>query len=198
LAVNASPAALAVGSRGAAGEGIAEGIARRIANERRVLAYLNVFTRGLFDAAEVLAGELRRDGIAVECDRSQSEGNLRLELRARGIPERIVLLTQPSLAFLPDHAIAHGALYVFVVSETNGLGVPAERFLVSGSDDVHCDGVCAPAGRDAPIATLRRLVEAIWADGRQYWTSFDSIVPVTAAAIAAPHLHGQLGFRPRD
>jgi hypothetical protein len=85
---------------------------------------------------------------------------------------------------------------VFVVSETNGLGVPAERFLVSGSDDAHCDGVCAPAGRD-PIATLRRLLEAIWADGRQYWTPFDSIGPVTAAAIAAPHLHGQLGFRPR-
>lgn len=107
------------------------------------------------------------------------------------------MLTQPSVAFLPDHAIAHGALYVFVVSDATGVGVPAERFLVSASDDVHCDGVCAPAGPGAPIATLRRLVEAIWADGRQYWTPFDSIGPVTAAAIAAPHLHGQLGFRPR-
>jgi NAD(P)-dependent dehydrogenase (short-subunit alcohol dehydrogenase family) len=167
-------AALALGSRGEAGEGIGKAIARRIAIERRMVAYLNVFTRDLFDAAEALADEVR----------------------AREIPERIVLLTQPNVAVLPDHAVAHGALYVFVVSETNGLGVPAERFLVSGSDDVHCDGVCAPAGRDAPIATVRRLLEAIWADGRKYWTPFDSIGPVTAA-IAEPHPHGQLGFRPR-
>lgn len=176
---------------------LSEAIARRIAEEQQACAQLIEFADRFFDALEALAAQLRADGLPVECRRSGSHGNLRLELRANGIPSRIVLLTQRSVARLPDHPGAHGALYVFAVTEEAGVGVPVERFLVAADGKVHCDGVCAPAEREQPGAMVRRLIEGIWAAGGQYWTPFDAVRPVAAAELEASNLHGQLGFRPR-
>ncbi len=176
---------------------LADSIANRIADERRARAQLERFTDRLFDATEALARQLSQDGVQVECQRGRGEARSRLVLRVTGLIERIVLLAQRNVACLPDHPVPHGALYVFVVTEGTELGVLAERFLVSAEDDVHCDGVCAPAERNEPIATVKRLVEAIWADGRQFWTPFAAVGPVAATELEAPHLHGQIGFRPR-
>ncbi|MEX2047900.1 MAG: hypothetical protein WEE03_12110 [Chloroflexota bacterium] len=170
-------------------------IADRIADEERARAQLDRFAGRLFDAAEALARQLKSDGVEMASHRGRGEASSRLELRVAGLPERIVLLAQRAVACVPDHPVPHGALYVFVVTET--AGVLAERFLVSAEDDVHCDGVCAPAERNEPIATVRRLVEAIWAEGRQFWTPFTAVGPVLSTELEAPHLHGQIGFRPR-
>jgi hypothetical protein len=176
---------------------LADLIAGRIADEQRARVQLDRFAGRLFDAAEALAGKLRYEGVEVECQRGRGEANSRLALRATGLPERIVLLAQRTVACVPDHPIPHGALYVFVVTEGAELGILAERFLVSAEDDVHCDGVCAPIERTEPIATVVRLVGAIWAEGRQFWTPFAAVGPLPSADLEAPHLHGQIGFRPR-
>jgi len=176
---------------------LADSIANRIADERRARAQLDQFTDRLFDAMEARARQLRHDGVQVECQRGRGEARSRLALRVTGLPERIVLLGQRNVACVPDHPVPHGALYVFVVTEGTELGVLAERFLVSSEDDVHCDGVCAPVQPGEPVATVGRLVEAIWAEGRQFWTPFAAVAPVPATALEAPHLHGQIGFRPR-
>jgi hypothetical protein len=175
---------------------LADLIAGRIADEQRARAQLDRFAGRLFDAAETLAGKVRREDVQVECQRGR-EANSRLALRATGLPERIVLLAQRTVACVPDHPIPHGALYVFVVTEGAEFGILAERFLVSAEDDVHCDGVCAPIERTEPIAIVERLIEAIWAEGRQFWTPFAAVGPLPSTELEAPHLHGQIGFRPR-
>jgi len=176
---------------------LSDSIADRIADERRARAQLDQFTDRLFDATEAFARQLRHEGIQMECQRGRGEARSRLVLRVIGLPERIVLLAQRNVACVPDHPVPHGALYAFVVTGGMEHGVLAERFLVSAEDDVHCDGVCAPAERDEPIATVKRLVEAIWAEGRQFWTPFAAVGPVAASELEGPHLHGQIGFRPR-
>lgn len=176
---------------------LSDSIAARIADERLAREQLDQFTDRLFDATEALARQLRREGIQMECQRGRGEARSRLVVRVTGLPERIVLMAQRNVACVPDHPVPHGALYVFVVTAGTELGVLAERFLVSAADDVHCDGVCAPAERDEPIATVKRLVETIWAEGRQFWTPFAAVGPVAATELEGPHLHGQIGFRPR-
>lgn len=175
---------------------LSEAIARRVAEERQACARLSELADRIFDALEALAVQLRADGLPVECRRSEGGGNRRFEMRANGLPSRIVLLTQRGVALLPDHPGAHAALYVFVVTEDAGVGVPVERFLVAADGEIHCDGFCAPAERGQPGAIVSRLIEGIWAGGGQYWAPFDALRPVAAAELEAPHLHGQLGFRP--
>lgn len=171
-------------------------IARRIADEKLACARLYEFADRLFEAAAALARELEAGGVPIELHRGRGEGALRLELSASGVPERIVLLTQRAVAHLPEHPGAHGALYVFVLSDGSGVAVPVERFLVSASGAVRCDGICAPGAANDPRAVMRRLIDAIWAQGRQFWTPFVAVGPLPAAELEVPHLHGQLGFRP--
>jgi hypothetical protein len=171
-------------------------IAARAADERLARARLAEFADRLFAAAEALVLELRSGGLPIELRRGGGEGVQRLELGAPGLPERIVLLTHRMVAYVPELREAQGALYVFVVTAGSGVGVPVERFLVSASGALRCDGVCAPAEGNDTRALLMRLADAIWAQGRQLWAPFETVAPVTLAELDAPHLHGQLGFRP--
>lgn len=163
-------------------------IAERIAEEQRARAKLDQFAERLFSSAEALVEQLNAEGVSAECRRGPGEGNHGLELRAKGIPERIVLVPQRGIAHVFDHPGPHGALYAFVVTEGSTVGVAVERFLVSVGEDVHCDGVCAPAQGNDPSATLQRLVDAVWAEGRQFWAPFESMRPDRAdpAARRAP------------
>lgn len=176
---------------------LGKAIASRVAEETMVRAGLVDFARSFFDAIDALFPEMEAAGLKCTARRSESEGSLRLELEAEGLHDKILLLTQKSVGYVPEHAGAHGALYAYLVSQGSGLGVPVERFLVAKADDVHCEGVCAPLDTLDPGAIARRLIEAVWMRGRAYWTPLEAMGPVPAAELELPHLRGQLGFRPR-
>lgn len=176
---------------------LAKGIAARVAEENAVRERLAQFAEAFYSAVEALVPELEGAGLKVSTRRAEVEESLRLELTEEDIHDRVLFMTQHAVGYVPEHPGAHGALYVFVISEGTGHGVPVERFLVSRKGEVHCEGMIAPL-EETDVETLaRRLVGAIWGQRLTIWTPLDQMGPMPVAELEMPRLRGQLGFRPR-
>lgn len=177
--------------------GFADALAARVKEENAVRAKLEEFAEQFFSAVEGFVRDLEAAGVKVEARRGEVEDSLRLELEAEDIPDKILFLTQHNVAYVLERPGPHGALYAFVVTEGVGSGMPVERFLVSKSGEVHCEGICAPLEQLDIPSLARRLVDAIWVQGRTFWTPLEAMQAHAAADLELPRLKGQLGFRPR-
>lgn len=172
-------------------------IAARVAEENAVREKLAEFAESLFTAVEQLVPELERAGVHVSCRRAEVEESLRLEVEEADLHDRILFLTQHTVAYVPEHPGPHGALYAFQIAEGSGMGVPVERFLVSKAGDVHCEGIIAPLEATDVKTLAKRLLGAIWVQGRTFWTPLESMGAVPTSELELPRLKGQIGFRPR-
>ncbi len=176
---------------------LAQAVAARITEENKVREKLAEFAEQFFTAIEGLVPELEAAGLKVTARRAEVEESLRLELEEEDVHDRILFLTQQTVAYVLEHPGPHGALYAFRIAEGSGQGFPVERFLVSKAGDVHCEGICAPLEvADVPVLA-RRLVEAIWLQDRTFWTPLESMGPMPTSELEMPRLKGQIGFRPR-
>ncbi len=154
----------------AARSSLAKSIAERVADENAARARLAEFAESVFGAIESLVPEFESAGSRVSTRRVEVEESLRLELFEAELHEGVLFMTQHNVAYVLQHPAAHAALYAFIVSDVSGQAVPVERFLISKSGDVHCEGICAP---------------------------LEAMPPVPLADLAMPRLKGQRGFRPR-
>lgn len=177
---------------------LARTIAKRVADENTVRDKLNEFTEAFFQAVEALVPELEAAGLNVTSRRAEVEDSFRLELEEEDLHDKLLFMTQHNVAYVLEHSGAHGALYAFVISEGSGQAVPVERFLISKDGGVHCEGIVAPLEGIDVQAIARRLLEAIWVQGRSYWTPLEVMGPVPIADLEMPRLKGQIGFRPRS
>jgi hypothetical protein len=176
---------------------LAKAIADRVADEAAARAKLTDFAESLYAAAEGLIPELQAAGLDVEARRVEVEDSQRLELKTESLGERILFMTQHQVAYVLEHPGAHAALYAMLVSDVSGHAVPVERFLVSKSGEVHCEGVCAPLEKLELETIARRLVDAMWVQARTYWTPLESMPSIPVGDIDLPRIKGQMGFRPR-
>lgn len=172
-------------------------VAARVDGENAVRTKLNEFADALYGALERVLPELEQAGLTVTARRAELEESLRLELEEQDLHDKILLMTQHIVAYVPERAGAVGALYVFVVPEGHGSGIPVERFLVSKSGEATCEGWLAPLETNDTEQIARRLVEAVWVRARAYWHPLDSIGPMPTSELEMPRLRGQIGFRPR-
>lgn len=170
---------------------LADGIAARRMRERFALDHVTEFTSRVFAALEALVDELTAQGLPVAIRRTD---NVRCEIELDGLPERIVLLRQQDVGYIGEQRGALGALSAYV-TDRRGLGFPVERFLVSESGEIHCEGICVPPEEMTPDAMVRRLIATIWAETRRSWAPFESLSAVPVADLEALHSHAQLGFR---
>ncbi|HKW79329.1 MAG TPA: hypothetical protein VJQ09_09500 [Candidatus Limnocylindria bacterium] len=176
---------------------MAKAIADRVVDEQAARDRLNEFAESLYAAVEGVLPELKAAGLDVEARRVEVEDSQRLELRAENLNERILFMTQHQVAYVLEHPGAHAALYAMLVSDVSGQAVPVERFLVSRSGEVHCEGVCAPLEKVETGAIARRLIDAMWVQARTYWTPLESMPSIPFGDIDLPRIKGQMGFRPR-
>lgn len=172
-------------------------LAARVENENAVRGKLNEFADQLYSAIEQLLPEMEKAGLKVAARRAEVEESFRLELEEQDLHDKLLFMTQHVVAYVPERAAPVGALYVFVLPEGMGNGTPVERFLVSKSGDVTCEGMLAPLESEDVQTIARRLIEAVWVRGRTYWTPLDSMGPVPTGDLEMPRLRGQIGFRPR-
>lgn len=179
-------------------DGLTKSIAKRVDDENTVRDKLVEFAEAFFRAVEALVPQLESAGLKVTARRAEVEDSLRLELEEEDLHDRILFMTQHNVAYVLEHSGAHGALYAFVISEGSGQAVPVERFLISKDGGVHCEGIVAPLEGVDVDATARRLIEAVWVQGRTYWTPLEVMGPVPIADLEMPRLKGQIGFRPRS
>ena len=177
---------------------LAKAVADRVADENAVRAKLIEFTEEFFSAVEALVPELESSGLRLAARRAEVEESQRLELEEEDLHDRILFMTQHNVAYVLEHAGPHGALYAFVISEGNQQAIPVERFLISKGGDVHCEGICAPLESLEVKFMARRLIEAVWVQGRTYWTPLEIMPPVPISELEMPRLKGQIGFRRRD
>ncbi len=172
-------------------------VAARVEDENAVRTKLSAFAEALYSAIERLLPELEQAGLKVTSRRAEVEESLRLELEEQDLHDKILFLTQHVVAYVLDRPGAVGALYVFVVPEGMGNGVPVERFLVSKTGVVTCEGWLAPLETDEAETIARRLIETVWVRARMYWHPLDAIGPMPTSDLEMPRLRGQIGFRPR-
>lgn len=177
---------------------LAKSVAGRVADEKAVREKLVEFAEAMFSAVEALVPDLEAAGLHVTTRRAEVEDSLRLEVEEEDLHDRILFMTQHNVAYVLEHAGAHGALYAFVISDGSGQAMPVERFLISKGGDVHCEGIVAPLETVDAAAMARRLLESIWVQGRTYWTPLEAMGPVPIADLEMPRLRGQIGFRPRS
>jgi hypothetical protein len=176
---------------------LAKTIADRVTDESAARDKMMEFAESLYSAVEAIVPELRAAGLDVTARRAEVEESHRLELKAEDLNERILFMTQQQVAYVLEHPGAHAALYAFLVSDVASQAVAVERFLISRSGEVHCEGVCAPLERLELETIARRLVDAMWNQARTYWTPLESMSPMPVADIELPRIKGQMGFRPR-
>jgi len=176
---------------------LAKGIAERVADESAAREKLSEFSESLYSAIEGLVPELQTAGLAVTARRAEVEDSQRLELDEEGLHERLLFMTQHNVAYVLEHPGAHAALYAFLISEVSGQAIAVERFLVSKSGEVHCEGVCAPLAEVDFSAIARRLVDSMWVQAKTFWTPLEAMPAMPIAEVELPRLKGQIGFRPR-
>jgi hypothetical protein len=176
---------------------LAKAIADRVADESATREKLADFSESLYSAIESLVPELQTAGLKVTARRAEVEDSKRLELEEDGLHERLLFMTQHNVAYVLEHPGAHAALYAFLVSEVSGQAIAVERFLVSRTGEVHCEGVCAPLAEVDLPAIARRLVDSMWVQAKTFWTPLESMPPLPLNEIDLPRLKGQIGFRPR-
>lgn len=178
-------------------DSLAKAIAARVAEENAVRQKLAQFAEAFYSAIEALIPEFEAAGLKVSARRAQVEESRRLELSEETLHDRVLFMTQHQVAYVPEHPGAHGALFVFVISEGSGQGVPVERFLVNRTGEVHCEGMIAPL-EETDVETLaRRLIAAIWAQRQTIWQPLEVTGPLPVSELEMPRLRGQIGFRPR-
>jgi hypothetical protein len=176
---------------------LAKAIADRVVDENAAREKLTEFAEALYAAVEGVLPELKAAGLDVDARRVEVEDSQRLELKAESLNERILFMTQHQVAYVLEHTGAHAALYAMLVSDVSGQAVPVERFLVSKSGEVHCEGVCAPLEKLEMETIARRLIDAMWIQARTYWTPLESMPLIPVGDIDLPRIKGQMGFRPR-
>ncbi len=177
---------------------LAKTVADRVADENAVRVKLADFTEQFFSAVEGLVGALEAAGLRVATRRGEVEESQRLELEEVDLHDRILFMTQQNVGYVLEHPGAHGALYAWVITEGQPHAVPVERFLISKAGEIHCEGICAPLETTDVRAMARRLIEAVWVQGRSYWTPLEAMPPLPINELELPRLKGQIGFRRRD